>query len=427
MSNRYLPMNWVPRWMEAYYTTDSLLKKLYFLGIYYSNDLMKSLLYDKLIPTYYGNTGGDRYTYIAKYDYPKNFIPSISLYSTGGSSIVREADSIGTLLYELKTPSYFKGETHLYFKNLDIRSVAVSALSGFIDLTTAFSQESIDEDSPLVIENQWGDCFYIDQSSISYVPASAYLQVPYNGGYTVYYRSSARRTQLLNGDDYITIENERVPIKLVYHKNSWDYFAEMYSLRRNKWETNTDLKQRCQHSTIAQKANQRIAAALAQSIGFYWRPSDTTNTVNLSGYNDVALQEYPVFKYTIKEVPTLVGSSYFLSKPSTGHVQLLLNGKTIDTNLYTVTGSLIILDSELYRESLDNRLSVSYKTQSFSIDDFIDAQQVFGKQFEEDKLYPGILIRDTVVVEDTVRKVKPTEWKWNKIPTGLSGLADFDF
>ena len=79
-------MNWVPRWFEAYYNTDSILRKLYFLGIYYYPQILKQVVRTNFSADFYGEVGQDRYTFIAQYHYPNNYIPNITLHTSGGAA-----------------------------------------------------------------------------------------------------------------------------------------------------------------------------------------------------------------------------------------------------------------------------------------------------------------------------------------------------
>lgn len=421
--NRYFPMNWVPRWCEAYYSSDSTLRKLYFLGVYYYQDLMKQLLVGTMLPQFYGEIGSDRYLFIGKYHYPDNYIPHVVLYKSTGSSVIASRDSMGSLLYELVTPVYYKSDNHIYFKNLDVSSVSVSAVSGIIVLPSDLNVYPKETDSPFIIENLWGDLKYIDQTSQIYNSTTNTIYVGYDGGYTVYYRSTSALTKLLNSTTYISIDQEVISLELYHHTNIWDRFAQNVSIKRNNNETNLSLKTRAQHMTIAAKPRQRIAAALGLTVGIVWYTSGTA--VNTSGYNDWQFQNYNRSLY-IDEILTKDTSAFVFSYAPTGYVQLFLNDNLILEDSYTVSGSYLLCDSNLLRQASEGSLRAIYKHQRMKPISYPETSNLVATVTDA-KLYRGILIKDEIIVENVTRKIKQEEWRWNKEQGLLSGLADFDF
>jgi len=423
--NRFFPMNWVPRWCNAYYSTDSILRKIYFLGLYYYTDLMKQVLKGSFTPNFYGEVGTDRYLFIAKYHYPQTYIPHITLQVTGNaaSTIVKAVDSMSSLFYELTSPVYYRGSDLLYFKNLDIRSVAVTATSGIINLTTIIAQEALEPDSPIIIENSWGDQRYIDQTNSSYSAVSGTIRVPYDGTYTVYYRSNIRLNSLLNSISYIRIDGEIISIYQHYVDNVWDYFADYLALFRNKSETNNQLKTRSQHMTVASRPNQRIAAALGLAVSITWYTSGAT--INTSGYNDWQFQGFTRSFY-VREVPIKDGNNFILTYAPTGYVQVFLDGNKINESAYTVSGSYLIAGSTLLEQASEGNIEVSYKHQRMRERHYPENENLTAIE-ADGLLYRGILIKDDILVKNVTRRIEDQEWRWNKEQGLLNGSADFDF
>jgi hypothetical protein len=418
-------MNWVPRWFEAYYNTDSVLRKLYFLGIYYYPGIMKQVVKTNFSAKFYGEVGQDRYTFIAQYHYPNTYIPNITLHLSGSaaSSIVAPRESLGSMLYEWTTPVYFKADDILHFKNLDVRSVAVTATSGIINLTTAFSQYALDVDSPIIVKNYWGDCLYFDQSNINLSLASGTIFVPYEGSYTVYYRSSTINNSLVAGTSYIKIDGETIPIKLQYLENAWDNLGQSMLLKRNKHESNTAYKVRIQHYSVANYPNQKIAAALGKTVGITWYTSG--GTFSTSGYNDWVFQDY-YRALQLTEYLTKVGSSFMFTFIPSGTVHLLLKGNKVDESSYTVSGSYLVCNSDLLRSASEGELTASYTSRRMPTRNYPETANLEAA-IPDGRLYRGILVKDEILVKNVAKKIKEKEWKWNANLGLLNGLADFDF
>lgn len=421
--NRYMPMNWVPRWFEAYYNTDSILRKWYFLGLYYYSDLMKEIIRDQIVPHFFGQIWEDRYLLVAHYHYPLTYIPHVSVFTSGNaaSATVRCTDSSGSMLYEFTDPVYYRGDTNLYLKNLDVRSVSACAISGAINLTTFFSQEAIDDDSPIFIENQYGDFSFIDQFSTRYIPASSIVLVPYDGLYTIYYRSVPRLESFITGNSYITIDGLAVDVHVHYTDNIWDNFAQLENLTRNKFESNRRLKARCQFMTIAKFPNQRIAASLGQAVGINWYTSGSA--VSGSSFNDWQFQGY-TSRFYFTETPIKSGNNYVLSYPPTGYVQAFLNGNLICDDSFTVSGSYIISNTPLLAQSTAGNLSVTYKTQVMRDREYPETGNIVAI-LPDGLQYRGILIKDSVFVTNTTKRINSNEWLWNSNLGLLGGLAGF--
>lgn len=423
--NRFLPMNWVPRWFEAYYNTDSILRKLYFLGIYYYPQILKQVVRTNFSADFYGEVGQDRYTFIAQYHYPNNYIPNITLHTSGGaaSSVVEYRETLGSLLYEWTTPVYFRSNDLLHFKNLDVHSVAVSSSSGLINLNSALSQYALDVDSPIIVKNYWGDIKYYTQSDINVSLASGTIFVQYEGSYTVYYRSSTINSALVSGTSYIKIDGETIPIKLQYLENAWDLVGNSMLLKRNKHESNSAYKIRIQHSSIAQYPNQKIAAALGKTVGITWYTSG--GTVNTSGYNDWIFQDY-YRALQLTEVLTKVGSTFVFSFQPSGSVYIELNGKKVSEDSYTVSGSYLICNSDLFRSATEGELTAAYTHRRMPTRNYPEIGNLNPSTIDG-KLYRGILVKDEILVRNVAKKIKDKEWKWNADLGLLNGLADFDF
>lgn len=420
--SRYFPMNWVPRWCEANFNTSSVLRKIYFLSLYNPIDTTKQLLKDNIVPVFYGDLKADRYLFTAKYHYPKTYIPHIVLWTSGSASsaVVLKANTKGDLLYETINPIYFFDGSNLLFKNLDIKSVAVTATSGFLNLASTLSSFPIDSDSPFIVSNAWFDQHIVDQTSELYFSASGRIYVNYNGSYTVYYRSTLLNTLLQNQTSFIRIDNETIPIKLIYDKNIWDTAAENFSLKRNKWETNLQLKARIQHISIAKRPNQRIAASLGQTMGLTWYTSGAA--VSVSAYNDFEIQDYSRSIY-VEEIATRDNTNYVLSYSPTGHVQVFLNGLKVHESAYVVSGSFIIPQSPLLQNTT-SPLYVTYKHKNIADRSLTTTSLVTTEP--DGLLYRGILV-DDVIVANTTKKPKQADWKWNRELGLLKGDADFDF
>jgi hypothetical protein len=422
-----LDIRWIPRWMDSYYEDNTLLKKWYYIGTQYSAYVMRQLLRGTLIPKFYGETGVDRYLFIAKYHYPKTYIPHVALYySDTSSAVVKAMDSMGSLMYEQTSPCYYRGESNIYFKNLDMISIATTATSGVIQLATSLATYPKESDSPFIVENAWGDQTYIDQTHTNYYAASGIISVPHNGNYTVYYRSSQRFSNLLSQASYIKIDNALVEIKYHQLSNVWDYFAELVSINRNKRETNSALKRRSQHMTIATKPNQKIAAALGLTVGISWYTSGAVVNTSASGYNDWQIQDYTRALYIQEEIPVKDGNNFVLTYAPTGFIHITLNGSKIHDDSYTVSGSYIISDSILLQQASVESIRVTYKHQRMKDRNYPESGNLYA-DVPDGLQYRGILVKDDVVVENTIYRIKEQEWRWNKDQGLVTGIAGFDF
>lgn len=415
-------MNWVPRWCEAYYNTDSLLRKLYFLGIVYPNDLMMRLLVDRLVPNFYGELMDDRIGFTANYHYPKKYVPSVSLIVSGVSRTVVCKDTYGSFMYEAVLPVYYRGDNLLYFKNLETVSFAATAISGYLDLSSFLAQSTIDPDSPIILENQWGDLTLVDQTSTTYFSVSGHVLVGYNGSYTVYYRSQDRLNRLLAGTDYITIDNETISLTPYHFTNVWDNYAELLGLKRAGRETNKHLKSRLQHLTLAKKTNQRISASLGMTIGINWYASGVTTLPG--SFSDWEFQDYYRQRY-VEEFPVKDGSNYILSLVPTGYVQVFYKNLKMESTAYSISGSQVISLASVLSGGNTGDVKVSYLSKNLPLRTHTNSTTI-EPLVPDAQMYLGILVRG-VAVNNSQKKIKAEEWCWNKDLGQLSGLADFDF
>lgn len=425
--NRFLPMNWVPRWMEANYNTDSLLRNLYSLGIVYYNALLKETLKPEVSASFYGQVGNDRYLFLAKYSYPETYIPHITLHTSGAVSgaVVERRDTLDSLLYEHIKPVYFKSEELIHFKNLDVLSFQASALSGTtLNVSSQLASYPKDADSPFILENSYGDIVVIDSASEKFKAASGLIITQLRDtSYTIHYRATSLASALVNETSFIKIDGAITPIKLHYIENVWDKLAKNYMLTRNKRESNTSLKSKIQHLTIAKKANQKIAAMLGYTVGLVWYASGSA--VSTSGFNDWEIQDFSS-KVFVKEFLTKDGSSFVFSFAPSGHVDIICNGIVLDSSSYTISGSYLHPNTNLFKDIDTEKVEATYTNIKFRNTTYPRSGGIYS-EIPDRMLHRTILVKEEIVVKNVIKKIKDREWVWNGNLGLLTGAANFDF
>lgn len=417
--NRWIPIDWIPRWMDPNYDKDSTLRKLYFLGIVYWANEMERQLHDNLVPQFFGEIGGDRQAWIVQYHYPKNYIPHVVLVTNSSSSLAFK-DSVGSLLYEKKLPVYCRDDNYLYFKNLDSVCVSVTSVTGI--LTYAALASSIVEDSQIIVENEWGDCFYFDQYDQRVNLASGTIDIGYEGTFRVWYKSLNSFNKLSNGQYYITIDDERYRISPYYFKNTWDEYAALKNITRRDTESNLHLKARCHYRSLSKRIEEKISASLGQCQIIMW---NTQDTLSLSGSGNQSFNFLDFNgSFYVEETPIKDGANFLLSYVPSGYVQLFLNGRKLETDTYSVSGSRIVpstLNTNLLNAT-EGALKVTYK---HVIYDTSSRTTSSLEAIDEIKKPVVGIISKKVRVSNTQKKIDI--WRWNQELGKLTGLAGFDF
>ncbi len=425
-TQRHIPMNWIPRWMEPHYDLQSYMRKWYFLSCYYPRHDMQRVLYDNIVPQFHGEVIADRLGYIAKYHYPKTYIPHVICHVGRIATTVTHKDTMGSFLFEKTVPVYTRDNDKLLFKNLAVRSVILSSSSGVIDLSTTFLEEAIADDSIIVVKNYYGDLLYFDQSDQRYDPDTKTLYVSYDGSYTIYYLSELRVDNFRTGKHYITVDGERVDIKPHYFRNTWDEYAWLKSLKRKDTESNLKLKGRCQHVSLSKTAEQKISSSLGQTYAFMWDTASAINVTSVStGITGARLSivgerllDLPKYLY-IQEFPYKVGTNYLLSHKPSGYIQVFLDTVKVESDNYTVSGSYIIPNSNSLKNAPVGSVRVHYKHTNITFDGV-------SLTAYDDYSDPAIgILTKNVRISNAVKK--KLEWRWNQELGQLSGLADFDF
>lgn len=418
-SDRYMPMNWAPRWLEAYYNSDSLLRKLYFLGsVYYKEELME-LLTGNIVPGFFGKIYDDSLVFTAKYIFPERYVPHIKYFVGSSSGTVTLTNTYGNYVYDKVNPIACVYNELLWLKNLEVRIASAMATSGYLNLSTVFNQEAITLDSPVVVENSYGDQKIVDQTSINFLAGSGITGFG-DGTYLVYYRSAARVSGFLDGSNYITIDNEKVNIFPTHISNKWDEYASFMGIKRKDRESNLSLKSKAQHLTIAKRANQKIAAALGTTNGLAWTATGTI----ASGYIDWEFMDYNRFDY-ISELPIKVSDYFALTFIPTGWVQLFIKGRPIESSAYQISGSFILPVSGIFQGVEDADLLINYKTEFMASRNPVETGPIVAINKTIDSYY-GIGVQSVRTIS-TSKKIKPEEWRWNINLGQLDGIAEFDF
>lgn len=401
---RDTPTTWAPRWMASNYGS-STANKIYYLGVIYYRLLMQKHLDNTTIPHFYSELKEPRSLYSVTYD-KKGLCYSVR---AGSSFAITKKDTKGSLLYEHVDPVYFLDGSKYYFKNIDIASTAVTALSGFIPVSGILSD--LDPDSPFILKDSNNDIFVIDQHSDEYLPASGLLRVVANDEYTLYYSSLDRISKFKSGEYYVTIDSQPLVVTLEPLHNSLDEWSLIHGFERKPFETNASLKQKNQHLAIAKSTSERISVMLKASSGFWW---GTASALSI-GTNEARCLDFPYYQYIEEQPVKYSASTFILAAEPTVDIQVLVDGKT--NTEYSVSGSVLTFTS---RDPQPEAVKIKYK--------HTRVEETTSLTVVDDTNLPVIgILCNRVIVSQNSKAIKDMEWKWNKEMGVLTGNAEFDF
>lgn len=420
---RLIPMNWAPRWMDAYYNDGSLLKNMYFQGIAYPQDQLQQIIADTLYPKFWGKLGQCRALFATKYFWPKGYIPVIHFVGPTGTGQVVFKDNIGTLLYEKVDYVYTVFEGKIILKNLPrVIHPTHTTASGTIDCQAEVVDDPPMEDSLFILENSFGDRVYIDQTDWRY--NNGVIDIGIQGNFQLYWMSQSTYTQILSGDYYLLIDGKKASLHEYFVDNVWDSYAFLHSIERQNHETNLSLGEKCRQLSVSQEFAQRLGAALGTSQFFRWgTAAGSTFSLSGSGAIDFELIDSPLFHY-ISEAPFKNGDNWVLSWVPESYVQVFLNDRKVETSSFIVSGNVLVSVSNTLKQADFGQVTVSYKTLMFTSTTSGDLVTQLTSNHVNNKSVLGVYSTNLKVTSSSKRI---ETFRWNKSLGLLSGTADFDF
>lgn len=419
-------MEWIPRWMSPYYDTTSTYRLIWESIFPVPAYQMKAGSFDYTLFSWYGGVSCPRQGYVAKYTSTKQNLPPIilTINDVGVEVSVKIADTIGTFLSEWSSPIAFWDGHLVHFRNIEMHTVSIASSGGIVDLSSEQAIHPMIPDSPLIVlKNGEVDSSFIDATSILYNPSLKQLNVGVSGTFNISYLSTQLKSRILSGEDYITIGGLQVDIVAEDLPNIWDDCARLLGTWRRPDQDNLSLKVVCQHLAVAKTPAQRISAVLEQSWATIWS-TGISNTLSLEGSGAV---EVAVFgeqrRREVTESPTRDSGDLLLSQSPTRYVQLFHERKPVDPDLFTLTGSRIILDSSRILSGPDSRTIAHYVVDNYS--------ETKSGSFVTQLQNKGFGLRSVLVLFSRnvqVEAVTKTDidFRWNKQNGVRRGSATFD-
>ena len=355
---------WAPRWVDAYYSSTSLLRILYSAGLATHALQSQRMLDVNLSIDFWGETWQPRSAFVARYTYPTANIPLVSL-NNGPAELtntnVRQSLSFGDLLFEYEQPCYYFDGKLLYLRNLNLVSYSLTAASGQLNLSSAFAIHPIVEDSPIVLKDSASNTFIIAQEDGRFNNNRVQIE---NGSFTVSYLSKTVYNQIASGSCYITIGGVRYETTAVDLDNIWDQYAELFGSIRRDGETNVALKAKCQVLSLSQKPETKVGSLLGLAQIVVWNTETPLSLVG-SGVTYAEPIEFPKDVF-IEEITAPVSGVCTLSFVPSGLVQLFFNDQLIPATEYSTAGSEVTLSNK-YANATAGSIRVLYHTSPYVV------------------------------------------------------------
>lgn len=424
-NQRYLPMEWAPRWMNCYYDDSSLLKKLYFLGIVSPNDKLRSLTAGRIVPGFNNYLSEPRIGFYAQYIFPADHIPDIvSFYSAVSSGSLVEKYSVGDLLYELTAPVYYKdSQGTLIFRNLDVVSVSATTASGYIDLTSYLTAHPLLPDSGIIIENAFGDQMLFEPDDSRF--QNNHLNVTLTGTYTVRWHSQTLYDGFISGENYVTIEGEKIRLYPYNFSNTWDEYSKYVGIHRRSYEDNRSLKGRCQHLSLSVTEVQGISSALGNSGVIVWNTQLDSTLALPNNPTSITFLNQPTAEYIKEDNPLKDGDNIRLLFVPTELISIFVGSQYVQPSSYLVSGSLIMPLDHVLQNTKAEYITAHYKTEHITNTLTASGTLVDITRENDGRELLRVLYSTGVLTQRNSRKV--STWKWDRDQGLITGLAQFDF
>ena len=425
-SERYLPIDWIPRWQIPNYRLESTFRLWYVFSLINPKTDIVDITRESIRPYFFGRVSQPRLGYVAQYHGPKNlyhefevrlFVPLGGPLGPISVQNVKKADTIGTFLAEAINPIYYIDEHNYYLRNLAATTISTTTSSGVLNLKALLENDPAIEDSPFVLTDSYGDKTYLDQIDGRFDGERIFIARA--GTYSIQYLSQSIHSKILAGTAYLTINSDTVAIFTKDFTNVWDQAAEWFIIKRRPSETNVKLKQRSQHLALATTVDQRIAASLGVTKAHYW-DTEFTSLVP-SGTINFSVLATPQNLY-IEEFPLRDGDNFILSYVPSGSLQLFYNQTKVEPDCYSVVGSEIIPSSSVLRNADNKSVMVNYTTKQFltlTASGYYTAIVPLSIR-KDQRLY---LTSHKVKINSSLKRIKM--WYWDKDEGVLEGGAVF--
>lgn len=361
--DRFLPINYLPRWMNPYYDLEDPFRIFYAGNLYFRSKMMEAIDLE-FKPEFWKPTWQTRQVYVAKYTYPKNYNPRVRIVSAEPNlvtNVVSQVQTVQSLRFTNHYPVVCFNEGIVLLKNITMVEFEVTVpvqAATTINLATQFTAHPPTTDTAIAIGNAYDEWVYLDQQDVRIVDGLITVSLP--GTYKLRYQSQSLHESFLDGSSYITIDGEQIRISPYQLQNIWDEYAWLINLRRLEAETNVSLKTKCQHMTLVEQPQSLISAALGKTQFITWA---TRSALNLSGSGFISLEvnntgpsEY------IEEQPVKDGAGFLLRYVPTDVIQLYLDTVALPTSTFMVTGSTIVPLTVRLANAKSENLVARYKT-----------------------------------------------------------------
>lgn len=360
-------IDWIPRWIEANYTRSSGLRILcHELSKKPGKKVVTGANYSLM--SFYGWESNPRILYYAPFIRQSDERPPLT-YNSGSLTIIPATDQITIvdsfqdLLYET-SPVGLYTESGIVFRNLAAVSVNVQSSSGTLNIGSVLNSTPAVPDTQFIVRDFSGNEYLFDKISPEF-GENQVLTIGREDYFTVTFQGSALHNALLETQGSVKAGNVLLTLKAQTEENTWDFYAELLGIKRKSLESNVTLKRRCQHMSLSLKPETYVSSALDRSRLQWWDPR--TESAVVSSLQGTTLDFWPYKKedFITEATPTMVASSILLRKVPSGPVSVFHNTNYVDPDRYTVSGSVISFDRDLYKISERSSFLVRYRSDNY--------------------------------------------------------------
>lgn len=374
---RFLP-NEPPQWMRFYSDETTNLSKFFDSWIKGTVLEARDFLERRVSP--YTDLSQLKYIYKAYPDrrkYTTDFsISDVTLQlSTETPSAIPQASSLAECVHN-KTDKgiwfYNSVEGALYVNNLSLTEVSVNVDQGWNDLSATFLLNPIEEETTIFVKQDnyvWDAPYNSDMYD-----TSSQVHFPFGGDFTLYYSAP---TESITGAS-IYLDGTRFPLERFYIKNGVDIWSYLYALPRTTAESNTDLLERTEFSSLLSTYDSPLLSLGAQLSKLKSATWYTSGDFNFSGLvrKYIVLNLQPKVYFRDITIP-VSGVVYLSSIPISGYPIYIAQGgmELVEGEDYlkefsyqdgVLVSVKLILSSTVARNPIDTQYWVRNYTVNFS-------------------------------------------------------------
>lgn len=428
---RFLP-NEPPQWMRFYSDETTNLSKFFDSWIKGTVLEARDFLERRVSP--FTDLSQLKYIYKAYPDrrkYTTDFsISDVTLQiSTETPFAITQASSLEECVHN-KTEKgiwfYNSVEGALYVNNLTLIGINIDGAQGWNSLTTAFAYHPSEVEASI---HAVQDNYIWDAPYNSDIYSNEQIYLPFGGGFTLYYNTPS---ESITGAS-VYIDDIRYPLEKFYIQNCVDIWSYLYDLPRRTNESNTDLAERTEFSSLLSTYDSpllSLGAQLNKLTSGTWTTSGSFTFTN-PAVEFVVLDLQPKEYFKDFTIP-VSGIVYLASMPISGYP------------IYVEQQGMELVENEDYLKevSYQDGVPVSVKlTLSSSAAKIPTSIQYWVENYTislSNGLASGLLPTDTCPLDTyTVLYVEDIEWesfpnrefrtiKWDVPSIPNKGLGTFD-